>query len=241
VAPFATLDGLMQAVPAVVASGVGPLLLEYIDQLTMAGIAQQSGLDLGVPAAVREQSYGYLVAMLEDHLPDRVEQDVERLANQLTELGALDVYVLPPQAATQLIQGREKAFWIAKSAGADDIVDVVVPRASIAEFMRRVGTLAEEHGTFVAGCGHAGDGNVHLSVFQPDAERRSKMMRSLFSTGMELGGVISGEHGIGRTKKRYFLELEDPVKLALMRRLKAAFDPEGILNPGVVFDAAAAG
>jgi glycolate oxidase len=241
VAPFATLDGLMQAVPAVVASGVGPLLLEYIDQLTMAGIAQQSGLDLGVPAAVREQSYGYLVAMLEDHLPDRVEQDVERLANQLTELGALDVYVLPPQAATQLIQGREKAFWIAKSAGADDIVDVVVPRASIAEFMRRVGTLAEEHGTFVAGCGHAGDGNVHLSVFQPDAERRSKMMRSLFSTGMELGGVISGEHGIGRTKKRYFLELEDPVKLALMRRLKAAFDPEGILNPGVLFDAEAAG
>jgi glycolate oxidase len=77
---------------------------------------------------------------------------------------------------------------------------------------------------------------VHLSVFQADPEVRSTVMHQLFSAGMKLGGAISGEHGIGRAKQRYFLELEDPNKLALMRRIKAAFDPQGILNPGILLD-----
>ena len=81
-----------------------------------------------------------------------------------------------------------------------------------------------------------GDGNVHLSVFQPDAERRDQVLRAIFRAGMELGGAISGEHGIGTEKKKYFQELEDPVKLDLMRRIKRAFDPNGILGPGTLFD-----
>ena len=82
------------------------------------------------------------------------------------------------------------------------------------------------------GCGHAGDGNVHLSVFQPDAEIRTPLVLELLAGGMAMGGAISGEHGLGRAKAQFFLELGDPVVIALMQRVKQAFDPNGILGPG---------
>jgi glycolate oxidase len=234
-APFRTLEAVTDAVPRIVASGIGPLIVEYIDMLTLAAITGHTGLDLGIPEDVKSTALAHLVVMMENAHADRLDEDVATLATQLHELGAMDVYVLPPTAAVGLIEAREKAFWVAKANGADDIVDIVIPRASMAEFMAKVGDLATEHGSWIAGCGHAGDGNVHLSVFQKDADKRDATLRGLFDLGMSLGGAISGEHGLGTTKRKWFLELEDPAKLALMRRIKAAFDPNGILNPETIF------
>jgi glycolate oxidase len=235
-APFATLSNVTAAVPKIVASGIGPLLVEYIDFITMDAITNSHGVELGVDPAVKAQALAYLVVVLEGRRDDRLEENTEELATLLADLGALDVYVLPSSSGAKLIEAREKAFWTAKAAGADDILDMVVPRASIPQYMAAVADLAKARGSLVVGCGHAGDGNVHLSVFEKDAAARHELIHDIFLAGMALGGAISGEHGIGTEKKRYVAELEDPVKLALMRRIKAAFDPHGILNPGTIFD-----
>jgi len=235
-APFARLEDIATAVPRILHRGLVPRILEYLDSLTMASIAASAGIDLGVPAGVRERALAYLVVVLESTHEDRLNDDVAILGELLAELSAIDVYVLPPQAANRLIEAREKAFFVAKAAGAHDIVDVVVPRSMIARYLTDVASLAQEHAALVVGCGHLGDGNVHLSVFQPDPGRRQQILRALLRAGLDLGGAITGEHGVGTEKKKYFMELEDPTKLDLMRRIKVAFDPQGILGPGRIFD-----
>ncbi|GAA5125944.1 FAD-binding oxidoreductase [Pseudonocardia adelaidensis] len=235
-APFRTVEEVARAVPPVLASGLAPLILEYIDEFMMAAITQSQQLDLGISAEIKDSAKAYLLVMLEGSCTERLEEDTGRLCTLLTELGAVDMYVLPGSAARRLLEAREKAFWAAKAAGADDSVDVVVPRASVPEYLRISAEIAQRYDSPVLGCGHAGDGNVHFAVFQPDDLVRSALLRELFEAGMKLGGLISGEHGIGKAKRRYFLELTDPNTVALMRRIKQSFDPHGILNPGVLLD-----
>ena len=235
-APFASIDAVAAVIPRVVASGVQPMILEYIDRSTMKGLLRLNDLTLGVPAEIEAATEAYLVVVLEGRTEDRLEHDVGDVATQLADAGAHDVYVLPPGQGADLLAARESAFWMVKAAGADDVIDMVVPRNRIPEYLSRVQQLTSEHCSRVFGCGHAGHGNIHFSVYEPDADRRSKLLSAIFEMGMSMGGAISGEHGIGRTKKRYYQALEDPAKLALQRRIKAAFDPAGILNPGCIFD-----
>ncbi|HET6964466.1 MAG TPA: FAD-linked oxidase C-terminal domain-containing protein [Acidimicrobiales bacterium] len=235
-APFDSLPGCTGTVPELIHTGVGPLMVEYIDLMTMAALSGSGDLELGVPAGIKERAVAYLVVVLENTHEDRLAEDTEQVAALLGERGALDIYVLPPQAGAQLIAARERAFWVAKAAGADDILDVVVPRADIAPFMDEVAALATATGSWVSGCGHAGDGNVHLSVFQSDPQKRAEVIEGILRAGVDRGGAISGEHGIGLGKRKYLAAIEDPAKLALWRRIKTAFDPNNILNPGAIFE-----
>jgi FAD/FMN-containing dehydrogenase len=239
-APFVDFDQVMEAVPKVLAAGLVPYILEYIDNMTMAAIVHMQNLELGIPDNVRDSCQAYLVVGLENRDGDRLMEDVERTGELLTELGAVDAYVLEGASARKLIEAREMAFWTAKAIGADDIIDTVVPRAAMPKFLATARGLAAAAGGGAAGCGHAGDGNVHLAIMCKDPAKKKQLLTDIFALAMELGGAISGEHGIGSAKASYFVELEDPVKVDLMRRIKSSFDPAGILNPDVLFGPAEA-
>jgi glycolate oxidase len=211
-------------------------VLEYVDGGGLATLTANVGLDLGISAEVQSAASAYLIVVIEQHIESRLDEDVAALADLVGGLGAIDVFVLPPRSGALLLEAREKAFWVVKALGANDIIDVVVPRASVPQYLQAVTAIAAEHGSFVSAAGHAGDGNIHLSVFQPDDDIRHRVMHAVIAAGVGMGGAISAEHGIGKEKKQYFLELEDPNKIALMQRVKAAFDPNGILNPGTLFD-----
>ena len=231
VAAFADLERVAEALPNLVVGGLSPAVLEYIDALTMAAITAAADIELSIPAAVFTAAGAYLVVVLEDASPDRLEVDLEATAGALDAHGALDTYVLSGSQGPRLIEARERAFYVAKANGATDIVDVVVPRAEVAPYLAEVGRIAQHHATFLTGCGHVGDGNVHMSLFEADPERRRALLDDLFSAGLRRGGQISGEHGIGSAKREAYLRLSDPVRLELEARIKEAFDPDGLLNP----------
>ncbi len=229
--PFSDLQTATSVVPALISSGLAPSLLEYLDVVTLAALGRSADLTLGVDPGVAERTAAYLVVVLETRTPAQLASDLDAAAQFVSDAGALEVYVLDGKAASQLIQAREKAFWFTKAAGANDIVDVVVPRSNVPKFLEEVSALAERHGAYVAGCGHIGDGNVHLSVFQSDDAVREEFLLELFRVGIELGGAISGEHGLGIDKNAAYLALTDPTLVEFQRRIKHVFDPKGLLNP----------
>lgn len=199
-APFADFDQVMAAVPKILASGLAPDILEYIDNTSMAALISTQNLELGIPDQIRDSCEAYLLVALENRIADRLFEDIQTVGEMLMELGAVDAYVLEGGSARKLIEAREKAFWAAKALGADDIIDTVVPRASMPKFLSTARGLAAAADGAAVGCGHAGDGNVHMAIACKDPEKKKKLMTDIFALAMELGGAISGEHGVGGPK-----------------------------------------
>ncbi|MFD3538560.1 FAD-binding oxidoreductase [Streptomyces sp. NPDC058662] len=233
VAYFPDLAAAGRAVTAIISGGVLPATLEFLDRSCIAAVEAFAGLGLRTDA-------GALLLFGDDGEPDAVERALVRMSDACTVQGALEVSRAAHIAeAEALLAARRCALPALSRLGALTILeDATVPRPRIAEMVERIGEIADRHDVTMATFGHAGDGNLHptcvigSSEDTEGIERAERAFKDVFTTAVELGGTITGEHGVGAAKLPYLSTQLGAEQIALLRRVKAAFDPAGILNPG---------
>jgi glycolate oxidase len=231
--PFPGLHQAIHAVPDILAQGIVPVGIEFMQQDIIRLVERLTGRE--VPLHDHE---AFLMIIVEAESDDEFLRLSERIGAVCLSHGAIDVYVPGSQRAKRnLMEAREKFYPAMQHFGILEIADVVVPRSLIADFVEKAKDIAEGYGIPLIACGHAGDGNVHLCLMgdkaQPSQDTAGLLSR-IFEVGASMGGTVSGEHGIGFAKKDFMPLAADEAKLRLMRRLKTAFDPNNIMNPGKV-------
>jgi len=235
-APFRNLSDGIRAVPVIFKSGVIPVTIEFIEKLGLNAMEDYTGKRVPIGERVRAEAEAFLLIVIEGKSSEEAFKDAEFIGDICMKHGAIDVFIPPTErAGRELLELREKAFYAAKDAGATDLVDIVVPRGEIPNFVEQMHKISAKYATIIAGAGHAGDGNIHLAIFEQDADKLSTILKEIYRVGKNLGGAISAEHGIGSEKRCFLLEMEDKTNIELMRRIKKAFDPNNILNPGKIF------
>jgi glycolate oxidase len=157
--------------------------------------------------------------------------------------GAIEFFVPGDELAKRrLIEFREKAYQAIRRAGPFALIDVVVPRSEIPNFISSVKNISRELDMPAPSMGHVGDGNIHIHPICLDSDvaawrkKLPVLMERIYEAGAAVGGAISGEHGIGFEKKKYMPVGINGETLSLMKALKACIDPNYILNPGKIFD-----
>ena len=236
-ATFDRVEAAAASVTALVRARVVPSAIELIDWDSLQAIAAYRGDEALAPAGT-----GALLLIEVDGLAEAVAEEARRVEVACRESGAIEVLRAADEAERdRLWQVRRDLSPALKTlAGLKLNNDIVVPKGRIPELFDLVGRLRQTHGVLIACFGHAGDGNIHVNVMvdpeDTDAvERAHHAVRALFEGVIALEGSISGEHGIGTSKKPYLSIELSPQQIALMKRVKAAFDPDGVLNPGKMF------
>jgi glycolate oxidase len=232
---FKTAQEAAKAVSGIMREAVIPRCVEYLDA---------ASLDLVRPSLSFElPSMTQAMLIIEvDGQNDVVIQDAAKIEKLCSSYGASGVMVAADQTeALKLWSARKALSPILYKIATNKInEDIVVPIDKIPEIVKVTQDIQKESGLKVVSFGHAGDGNIHCNIMYNKADknetkRAKKAVEKLFDATLSLGGTITGEHGVGITKMR-FLPLEiGATEIALMKRVKAAFDPDGILNPGKIF------
>jgi glycolate oxidase len=221
-------------VTRVVASGVAPSLLEFMDRVTVGAV--NDAFNMGMPAAADA-----LILAQSDAGGDRARADVALMADVLRHAGAIEVAVADdPAEGELLLAARRHALTAMERLGTLMIDDVCVPRTRLGELVERIEGVSASCGLTIGVVGHAGDGNFHPNVVfdGQDPEQTATAQRAfdeIMEISLELGGTITGEHGVG-VLKMGLLETElGSLSIDVHRAIKRALDPQGILNPGKVF------
>jgi glycolate oxidase len=240
-AEFDDITHAVNAVTQLISRRVVPAAIELIDAASLKALADHAGRHLATPGA------GAVLIVEVDGSPEAVGPEILLVEEACRAAKAIAITRAATDAERDDIWHlrRELSPALKKISTIKLNNDVVVPRGRIPELFALVKEIEQESGLPIASFGHAGDGNIHVNIMVPDTEteeqrakskeRGEKAVRRLFEGVVALEGSISGEHGIGVTKAPYLgLELSSE-EIALMKRVKAAFDPNGILNPGKIF------
>jgi glycolate oxidase len=233
IAFFPSLDAAGRAVSAMTEAGVEPCTLELMDRTTIRAVDDAHGLGLDRDAAA--------MLLIESDLPGAAAgAALETAARACDAAGAsATVVAADPQEADWLRQARRMAFHAMERLGVARMEDVGVPRGRVPALLAAIQRVADEQGLVIATFGHVGDGNLHPNIIldRDDPEGEAKLNRAtdaLYRAAIELGGTVTAEHGIGLARRDY-LELQRGAgAVAMMRAIKRALDPLGILNPGKV-------
>jgi glycolate oxidase len=237
-ATFADITTAVAGVGALLAARVVPSTIEIVDSGSLAAVERYLG------RAVAPVGTGALLVVEVDGVPAGVAEEVALVEEACRSAGALSVHRATTEDERQQVwEARRQLSYALRAAAPRKINhDVSVPRGRVPQLYALVARLERDYQLWIPSFGHAGDGNIHVNfMVNPDdageMARATDAARALFEGVVALEGSISGEHGIGFTKAPYLsLELEPDV-IALMQRVKAAFDPHGILNPGKIWEA----
>jgi glycolate oxidase len=232
--PFDDLASCARAVPAIMHAGIVPSVLEFLerDAITIT----ETHLGKSFP---NSDAAAHLLIELDGNDEGVIQKDAEQVAEIVLAQGARDVLAAESGARMNELWAMRRAVGEAvKSVSVYKEEDTVVPRASLVMLLLGVKEIAARYGIRTVCYGHAGDGNLHVNILKMDMpddqwkEMLEPAIREIFELTVRLGGLISGEHGIGWVQRGYMSIAVSREEMQLMRAIKRAFDPDGILNPG---------
>lgn len=234
VAEFGSLAAAGAAISAVLAeSGATPSLVEILDRTTLAAIESWQPLGIGSDVAA--------LVLLQSDAAD-ADAQAETWSGVLEGADATGVYKADDATESELLmQARRLAYPALERLGGTLLDDVAVPRGALTTLIEGVERIAAAHGLTIGVFGHAGDGNLHPTIVydraDPGGERRAfAAFDAIVALALELGGTVTGEHGVGLLKRSWLARELDPVALRVHAGIKAALDPAGLLNPSKVFE-----
>ena len=235
--PFPNLELAIETVPGIIKSKSIPTAIEYMERRVIENAEDFLGKKFP-----DNSSDAYLLLTFDGNTTDEVEADYKKVADICLDAGALDVLISDTQERQESIWSARGAFLEAIKASTTEMdeCDVVVPRDKVAEFVKYTKEVEKQIDIRIASFGHAGDGNLHVYVLKDDysdAVYKTKLDQAfslLYKRSAELEGHVSGEHGIGYAKLPYLQDQQGSIYMGLLRNIKLAFDPKGLLNPGKV-------
>jgi glycolate oxidase len=232
VASFPTTDAAARAV-VTVGQSLRPSMMELMDRATINAVEDFKPMGL-------DRTAGALIVAQSDAPAAARSAEIEVMRTACETSGASEVFVTDDaEEGEMFVQARRIAIPAIEARGALLLEDVGAPVPLLPDLLERIAAVAAQHDVEIPVMAHAGDGNTHpIIVFDPtdDAARRraDEAFAEVMRAAIALGGTITGEHGVGRTKKAALPDQLGPEVMALSRRVKDALDPEGILNPGAI-------